>query len=253
MPTIVSNRAPGTARTVAAPPAGWTIRSRSPWITRVAARSEEARVARGEDACQLPGDTVGRGIAIPGDARLLAHPPLVERKSTRGDVTEGAHRALGLVSPFGHRRHPLVGAPSPEVLDQTRLADTRLSGSRHDRGERAHRRMMRGDGLGDHSAHRGLRRSAHRGTRARPADRRCRGPCRWVAWRCRCRRAGSPTVWASESSHGWTGRHRDCRTGSPDIPARRGWPPSPPARCASAVPARRQARPAVPASSPNVS
>ena len=32
-------------------------------------------VARGEDACQLPGDTVGRGIAIPGDARLLAHPP----------------------------------------------------------------------------------------------------------------------------------------------------------------------------------
>ncbi len=32
-------------------------------------------VTRGEDACQLPGDTVGRGIAIPADASLLPHPP----------------------------------------------------------------------------------------------------------------------------------------------------------------------------------
>ena len=154
MPAIVSSRAPGIARGGG----GATGRMHHPVTVAV---DDERRnvdlpefggaVPGCEDAGQLPSHASRRRVAIPGDARLVAHPLLVERESVRSDVAEHLHRAvdrLGPVSRRPRRRHP-------PPRRQRGTSDARRTGVRHDRRQGANpSRMVRGDRLGDHAAHR---------------------------------------------------------------------------------------------------
>ena len=82
---------------MAAPPVGWTIRSRSPWITSVGAvicRSSRRPVAGLEDRAELAADAARRRVAVPARPGRLAHPGLVEGEAVRADVPEHLSRRV---------------------------------------------------------------------------------------------------------------------------------------------------------------
>ena len=244
MPAMVSSRAPGIARAVAAPPVGWTIGR---------GRRGSPGSARRSGAALPSGRPRRRCLRVAGRHRRTwdrdpmrcppSRAPTPRRTEIRARRCDGTCPPrldrLATISRWFHGRHqPPRRCCGP--------ADARRTGGRHDRGERADpARMMRGDGLGDHSAHRDPDECAPRSPSAssRPTVSRAMSP-RWY-WRLSLPPRRIANGLGPRKVDGWTGRRRDCRTGSPGIPARRGWRPSPPARCASAVPARRPARPAV--------
>ena len=144
---------PRDRATVAAAPLGCTMRSRSPWITSVGAvivRSSRGPVAGGEDAGELPGDAVARGVAVPRLAGDGADGVLVERVPVRADVPEDP-TAPSIAS----CRLARWAAQHPPPGRGRRPADARRAGVRHDRDERPHpAREVRREGLADHAAHR---------------------------------------------------------------------------------------------------
>ncbi len=108
-------------------------------------------VARREDAGQLPCYAVGRLIPVPVHSRALPDPLLVERKPVRSDVPENAHRPLDCLIAVARRARR--GQPPPGR--QRGPPDARCAGGGHQRRQRPHpSRIVGGDSLSDHAAHR---------------------------------------------------------------------------------------------------
>ena len=154
MPAIVSSRAPGMARAVAAPPVGWTIRSRSPWITKVgtsmwrssAVRSPERKIAA---SCRAVPALVG-SRSQPMAARSRT------RSSSNGKPCEPMWRKIARSRSIASRgvRGGLAVANRRHVDSAGRPMRGAPRGG-HDRRQRAHpARIVRGHGLRDHAAHR---------------------------------------------------------------------------------------------------
>ena len=207
---------PGIARAVAAPPVGWTIRSRSPWMTSVGTSMWRSSAVRSPDA-KIPAscadDARAGRVAVPRDARRTRAPAArrTEIRAIRcGRTRHGAVHRLG---PRSRRR----GVTIRRQVDSRGPAEPRRTGGRHDRRQRANpARIVRGDGLGDHPAHRDADQvRVVVAERVQQADGVARHVAEVVlvaeaphAERDRVRRPVSPC--------GSIGRRRGCRTGSLD-------------------------------------
>ena len=114
MPAIVSSRAPGIARAVAAPPVGWTIRSRSPWMTSVGTSIWRELGRCGRPDAKIAGELARHarrgGVAIPGRCPPCRAP----LSSSNGkpcepmwrNIAHGARHRLRAGARRPRRRHP---------------------------------------------------------------------------------------------------------------------------------------------------
>ena len=154
MPSIIISRAPGIALAVALPPEGRIILSTVPWMTRVGAvillsvlvRSPEATIA---PSWRPPALTSKPAVEAAG--RPLADVLLVPVEAGRPDEPEDLGGALDVAVAVAGRRLEEIA-----VDGERRLAVQAAAGRGHDRGEGPdHLRMLGGEHLPDHPAHRG--------------------------------------------------------------------------------------------------